>query len=280
MTLEPPPLASPAKPAPATPDRGRRQLSNNTYRLISAGTFVGLLLIWYVVTTFDLVSKDRVVPPGELFEEFGDLLSNGYSNTPLLQHVGLSLSRVLGGFALAAVMAVPIGLIMGMSRLVRAILGPIFAVLRPIPAIAYIPLAILWLGIGETAKVGIVFLTAFLYIVLNTMSGVSSVPAGYRRVALNLGASRAQMFKRVIFPAALPYIFTGLKTGLAVSWAVMVAAELVAAQAGLGYIIIDAATFFRISDVYIGIFFIGVIGLLMATVLDLFESKLVHWAGK
>ncbi len=260
--------------------RRPRRDSANFYRLISVATIVGLLLAWHLVTTSGVVREDRLVPPGVLLEEFRDLLANGYSNTALFEHFRLSLTRVLSGFALAAVTAVPVGLVMGMSRLVRAILAPVFALLRPIPAIAYIPLAILWLGIGETAKIGIVFWTAFLYIVLSTMSGVSSIAEGYKRVAMNLGASRFQMFRRVILPGSLPYIFTGLKTGLAVSWAVMVAAELVAAQAGLGYIIIDAATFFRIPDVYIGIALIGVIGLLMAVALDAVEAKIVHWAGK
>jgi NitT/TauT family transport system permease protein len=187
---------------------------------------------------------------------------------------------MLTGFVLSVVVAVPLGLLMGSSPRVRAFLSPIFNSLRPVPSIALIPLMVLWFGIGETAKVFVIFLASFLFVVLNTSAGVATVPNGLVRAAVNLGATRLQLFWRVIFPASLPAIMTGLKTGLAVSWAVVVAAELLGAQKGLGYMIEDAATFYKIAAVYVGVILIGGIGLAMTAALNWVEHRLIHWAGK
>jgi ABC-type nitrate/sulfonate/bicarbonate transport system permease component len=149
-----------------------------------------------------------------------------------------------------------------------------------IPPIAYIPLVILWFGIGEFSKIVLIFLASFLYVALNTAAGVRAVPQDLIRVARTLGASNFRLFYAVILPEALPYVILGLKVALALSWAVVVAAELVAAQAGLGFLIMDAGTFFRIPDLYVGILLIGLIGLLLERGLTLFERRFVHWSGK
>ena len=163
---------------------------------------------------------------------------------------------------------------------VHAILSPFLAVLRPIPVIAYIPLAILWFGIGEFSKVLLISVTSFLYMTVNTAAGVKAVPEDVIRAALSLGASRLQLFAYVIFPESLPYIFAGIRVGAAVSWAVVVSAELIAAQQGLGYLIMDAATFFRIPAVYVGITLIGIIGFAIDRLISFAERRLVHWSAR
>ena len=240
-----------------------------------------MLVLWEVLTdvTHSISTKFLSSPVG-IAEEFVTLLQTGYVGTPLWVNFAASLGRTFTGFVLSAVVAIPIGLWMGLNPYVRAILAPLFNLMRPVPAIALIPLMVLWFGIGETSKILVIFLASFLYVVLNTSAGVATVPEGLIRAALNLGASRTQLFRHVIFPAALPSIMTGLKTGLAVSWAVVVAAELIAAQRGLGYMIEDAATFYRIKDVYVGVILIGVIGLLMNATLEAIERRALHWAGK
>lgn len=240
-----------------------------------------VLILWEVLTdgTHTISTKFLSSPVG-IAEEFVTLLQSGYVGTPLWQDFAASLGRTFTGFVLSAVVAIPIGLWMGLNPWVRAVLAPLFNLMRPVPAIALIPLLILWFGIGETSKIVVIFLASFLYVVLNTCAGVATVPEGLIRAAVNLGASRAQLFRHVIFPASLPSIMTGLKTGLAVSWAVVVAAELIAAQKGLGYMIEDAATFYRIKDVYVGVILIGVIGLLMNASLEAFERRALHWSGK
>lgn len=139
---------------------------------------------------------------------------------------------------------------------------------------------ILWFGIGEFSKVAIIFLASFLYVSLNTAAGVKSVPIDLIRVARTFGANNRQLFFSVILPESLPYVFLGVKVGFALSWTVVVAAELMAAQSGLGYIIMDAATFFRIKDVYVGVFLIGMVGMLLELVLVKTEERFVHWSGK
>ena len=240
-----------------------------------------MLILWEILTdgTHTISTKFLSSPVG-IAEEFVTLLQTGYVGTPLWQNFAASLGRTFTGFVLSALVAIPIGLWMGLNPWVRAVLAPLFNLLRPVPAIALIPLMVLWFGIGETSKILVIFLASFLYVVLNTSAGVATVPEGLIRAAVNLGASRGQLFRYVIFPAALPSIMTGLKTGLAVSWAVVVAAELIAAQKGLGYMIEDAATFYRIKDVYVGVILIGVIGLLMNTALEAVERRALHWSGK
>jgi ABC-type nitrate/sulfonate/bicarbonate transport system permease component len=240
-----------------------------------------VLILWEILTdvTHSISTKFLSSPVG-IAQEFVTLLQTGYVGTPLWENFAASLGRTFSGFVLSTIVAIPVGLWMGLNPWVRAVLAPLFNLMRPVPAIALIPLMVLWFGIGETSKILVIFLASFLYVVLNTSAGVATVPEGLIRAAVNLGASRWQLFRHVIFPAALPSIMTGLKTGLAVSWAVVVAAELIAAQRGLGYMIEDAATFYRIKDVYVGVILIGVIGLAMNASLEAIERRALHWSGK
>ena len=243
-------------------------------------SLAGWTAIWYLITAFEIVNSEFLTPPGEIVEVFWELLWEGYAGATLTDHFLISLYRTLFGFFAAILTAVPLGLIMGMNRGVYFVFNPLFAILRPIPTIAFIPLVILWFGIGETSKIILIYVAALLFIVLNTYDGVLQVPMKYRRVAENLGATPWQMFWRVILPGAAPSIMTGIKIGLAISWAVVVAAELVAAQKGLGYIIMDAATFFRIPVVYIGVLCIGIVGMALEMLVAGFEWRFVHWRGR
>ena len=208
------------------------------------------------------------------------LLTQGYAGHPLWQHVLASVLRTLAGFFAGIVLGIPIGLAMGYSPTVNAILWPIFGFIRPIPPIAYIPLAILWFGIGEFSKVLLIFAASFNFIVLASAAGMRSVPEPLIRAGTNLGLTKRQMFTSVMLPAAMPQIFTGLKTSIAVSWAVMVAAELIAAQIGLGFIIEDAGTFFRTPIVMIGVAIIGAVGLIFEYVVVAIERRVLHWQSK
>ena len=139
---------------------------------------------------------------------------------------------------------------------------------------------ILWFGIGEFSKISVIFFSSFLYITVSTIAGVKSVPVQILRAGYSLGALDRKSFLYVILPAALPQIMVGLRLGSAISWTLVVAAELVAAQRGLGYMIMDASTFFRVKDVYVGLILIGIIGFLLESVIATVEARLVHWRGK
>jgi ABC-type nitrate/sulfonate/bicarbonate transport system permease component len=174
----------------------------------------------------------------------------------------------------------PIGLLVGHSRAASAILEPFFSLLRPMPAIAFIPLVILYFGIGEFSKIALIFFTSMLHMILHASAGVRAVPRELLRVADNFGLQKGDLFLHVILPAALPHIMTGIRTTTAISWALVVAAELVGAQAGLGYMVMDAATFFRIPDLYIGIILIGLIGFAIELAERRLENRLLHWRGR
>jgi NitT/TauT family transport system permease protein len=211
---------------------------------------VALVGVWWVVSATGLVSDTTVISPPRLAQRFITLWERGYQHVPLVEQIAASMLRTLAGFLAAALLGIPLGLVMGMSKTARWLLSPLLALVRPIPAIAFIPLFIIWFGIGEFSKVLVIFLSSFLYITVTTEAAVYSIPIGWQRVAL------------------------------ALSWALVVAAELIGAQRGLGFMIMDASVFFRVEDVYVGIICIGVIGLALNGLLSLIEARLCHWRGK
>lgn len=250
------------------------------YAILSWATGAALLLLWAMVTNLGWVDPITLPSPQTLLRSLVDFVTQGYGGKSGLVHIAASVFRTFSGLTAGIVLGIPVGLLMGYSPATNAVLGPIFSFIRPVPPIAFIPLVILYFGIGEFPKILLIGAAAFWYVVLNTSNGVRSVPVDLIRAALNLGVRPHQLFFRVIFPAALPHIMTGVKTATALSWAIVVAAELVAAQEGLGYLIMDAATFFRIPYVYLGILIIGIIGLVLETVTAAIENRFLHWRGR
>jgi NitT/TauT family transport system permease protein len=267
---------------PVTAAAKRRQpgLGDLRYPLISTATVVWLLLLWAVVTNVFHISPMVLPSPQSMARHFRTMLVDGYAGHPLWEHILASVLRTLVGFFTGIALAIPLGLSMGYSRTVNAILWPVFGFIRPIPPIAYIPLAILWFGIGEFSKVLLIFVASFNFTVLASAAGMRSVPEQLIRAGTNLGLTKRQMFVSVMLPAAMPQIFTGIKTSIAVSWAVMVAAELIAAQIGLGFIIEDAGTFFRTQEVMIGVAIIGAVGLVFEYIVVAIERRVLHWQAK
>ena len=249
-------------------------------RVLSWSSVGVLLLVWAVGTQLGWIDAFVLPSPRELGATLWKFVTTGYENHSFVSHVLASLFRTSTGFVIGVLAGIPVGLLMGYFPAVDAVLSPLFAFIRPIPVIAFIPLVILYFGIGEFSKVLLISVTAFWYVVLNTANGVRSVPALFIQAAENLGLSRRQLFRHVMLPAAMPFIIVGLKTAAALSWAVVVAAELIAARTGLGHVIMDAGTFFNIPMVYIGIGLIGLIGLGLERALTYMEMRLLHWQGK
>jgi NitT/TauT family transport system permease protein len=247
---------------------------------ISTLAVLALVVLWVVVSTSGWLPQGYLPTPREIGEDLRTLFTEGYKNVSIWHHMGISLYRTLAGFLIGIAIGIPLGLVTGYSRIGGAIVSPIMAFVRPIPPIAFIPMVVLYFGLGELGKVVLIIWTAFNYVLVNAHAGAAGVPIAYQRAAQANGLTRAQTFFRVVFPAAIPQIFTGLKVAMALSWAVVVAAELVGAQAGLGYMISDAALTFRISTVFIGIALIGAIGLLLNVILNLLEARIVHWRGR
>ena len=269
----------------AAGEAGRRGWLERALRIrpttvLSLASVVVLVGVWALLSLGHLVSNRFLVSPVEVVREIGALFRDGYINVPFHVHLGYSVMRSLSGLVVAIVLGVPLGLLIGYNRYVAAMFLPPFLMFRPVPPIALIPLAVLWFGIGEFAKIFLIFMASFLYVTLSVANGVKDVRESLIRAGRSLGANGRQLFFYVIFPETLPQIMNSIKVGTAISWAVVVAAELVAAQKGLGYMIMDAATFFRIADVYAGIVFIGAIGFALERVIITVENRFVHWSGK
>jgi NitT/TauT family transport system permease protein len=264
---------------PKTPraHNGDKRRSDVVY---SAASILVIVALWSVASGLHWIKPGYLPTPQELGGALVDILKNGYQGTPLSQHIGISLFRTLVGFVAGALLGVPLGLLTGYSRRAGAMVSPIMAFIRPIPPIAFIPMSVLYFGLGEVGKIVLIVFVSFNYVQANAQAGAANFPIAYHRAAQSLGLTRAQTFYRIILPGALPQIFTGLKVALALSWAVVVAAELVGAQSGLGFMISDAALLFRIPFVFIGIALIGAIGLLMNFALNGIEAKIVHWKGR
>lgn len=254
--------------------------SKRSYIGLSWLTGAVLFGVWALVTNLEWVDPVTLPSPQVMFGTAVSFFTEGYSNKSAWHHILASVLRTFTGLAGGIILGLPVGLLIGYYPAANAILGPVFSFIRPVPPIAFIPLVILYFGIGEFPKILLIGTAAFWYVVLNTSHGVRAVPIDLIRAALNLGVTPVQLVSRVIFPASLPHVMTGVKTATALSWAIVVAAELVAAQSGLGYLIMDAATFFRVPFVYLGIIIIGIIGLALEVFTTKLENRLLHWRGR
>lgn len=245
--------------------------------LLSVATIVA---IWSLLTYSGSVPDDILPSPTGLLRQFILLVQEGYRGANLFEHTWASLKRTLLGFLFALAIGVPFGLLLGTSSILNSIFTPVLSFFRPIPPIAFIPLVVLYLGIGELPKIILVFYASFIYIIINVQAGVNSIPGIYYRAGQSLGLTKPQIFCKVVFPAALPNIMAGIRVAVAVSWGVVVAAELIAADSGLGFMIQSAGAFFDLPTIYCGIIVIGVIGFAMDWIVLTASASVLHWQGK
>lgn len=236
--------------------------------------------IWAAVTYSGALAPNVLPSPGALVLHLVYLSRHGYSGIPLYDHILASLEQALSGFGMAVVAGIPIGLLLGYYKRLDEFVSPLLSFVRPIPPISYIPLMVLYFGIGDFSKIMLIFIGGFLYILLSTQAGVSAIPEILLRAGRNAGLSRWGIFRKVILPGAMPGILTGLRTSLAICWALVVAAELISSQKGLGYMVENAGNFFDIKTIYVGIFLIGILGLLMDSIVLSVQRRVLHWEGR
>lgn len=283
--------AMPASPLPAatgqTKPRKRRRPRNygapgqGSTWVISSLTIVALLLLWWLATTLHWIKPLFLPTPQATLAALMEALhGQTQGDTPLAQHVLISITRVMVAFLLAVLTAVPVGLAMGTSRLVRGIADPIIEFYRPLPPLAYLPLIVIWLGIDESAKVTLIYLACFAPLAMASKAGVRSVAIEQINAARSLGASNWQVIRMVVFPAALPEILTGMRIAVGFGWTTLVAAEMVAATAGIGQMVLNASNFLRTDVVIMGIIVIGVLAYLIDLLMRKMERKLIPWKGK
>ncbi len=248
--------------------------------LISLATIAVAFVAWLAATQTGLVKPLFLPRPASVLGAFSDALDGRIDGAPLLEHVMTSLMRVVGAFVLAALVGIPVGLATGLSPSLRAILDPFIEFYRPLPPLAYLPLVIIWFGIGETSKILLIFLACFAPVALAARAGVSAASLDQVNAARALGASRAQVVRHVILPAALPDILVGLRIGMGVGWTTLVAAEMVAASTGIGQMVLNASNFLRTDIVVMGILVIGALAAAFEFGMRRLERRLAPWKGK
>lgn len=238
---------------------------------IGLSTLAFVAVIWALATSvFSLIAPGRFPSPGDTFTALLHVSDRGYAGGQLHSHIILSLRLVLFGFVIAVVTGIPLGLLMGWSRRAEAIINPIFLVIRPIPPLAWIPLAILWLGLGDAAKILVIWFAAFVPSVINAYAGVRTIERPIIEAAHMLGTPRWRFVREILVPAASPMIFTGLRLSLQASWTTLVAAELVGALYGIGRVLNVAQ-----QDLYPGMILTGMV---VVAILGWSTTRLLGWA--
>lgn len=239
-----------------------------------------LIAAWFILCEMEIVPPLFWPSPIAVLGKFWEISIEGYRGHTLFGHFLISMYRVLAGFLLGTVAGVICGISMGLSKIVRGLLDPIIELYRPVPPLAYIPIIIIWMGIGDSGKIALLFLATFAIMVINSRAGVKSVTVEKIHAAYSLGATRGQVLRHVILVNALPEIMTGMRVSMGVCWATLVAAEMVAATAGLGWMVLNAARYLRTDIVIMGVIVMGVIGYGFDLIMRVLEKKVIPWKGK
>ena len=248
--------------------------------VITVTAVLVLFFIWWFVTRISLVNTRLIPRPASVWKAFLDILQRGYKNNTLSTHLFASLGRLLAAFAGAAVLGVPIGLICGFHPRIGAVIEPFIEFFRPLPPLAYYVLLVLWLGIGNASKIVLLLFACLPPIFVACAAATRRVPEDYINSALSLGATKQQVFRHIIFFYCLPETLTGMRTAFGVGYTTLISAEMVAAVSGLGWMVLDAQRNMRNDVIFVGIFIMGITGILMDRLLRFAEKKIAPWAGK
>ena len=256
----------------------RRRIAVTRRPLLGLASVGSLILLWYILTTVTgVVDPARFPRPADVWHAARQLSGPGYAGGTLFWQAWYSSRLVVLGFLFAAATGVPLGVLMGMSRRAEAFINPTFLIVRPVPPLAWIPLAILWFGLGDIAKIFVIWFAAFVPALINTYTGIRTVDPTLIAAARVHGASRRQILFEVMLPGALPLVFTGLRLSLQASWTTLVAAELLGAFFGLGRVLIIAA-----QDIYPGMIayamaWVAALGAAMTALLSMIEKRSMPW---
>lgn len=242
---------------------------------------IGFLIIWELIVRLQIISPKLIVSPTEVVRT----LAIKWSDTKpegslLLEHILSSLKVAFSGYALAICIGVPLGLMMGWFKAMDKLLGPALEIVRPVPPIAWIPFAIIFLGIGLEAKAVIIFLSAFIPCLINSYTGIKLTNQVYVNVAVTCGASNWRTFMKIGVPSSMPMVFAGMRISLGNAWSTLVAAEMLAANKGLGYMILMGRTYGRVDIIISGMIMIGILGIIFNLIFDKVEKYVLRWRMK
>nr|WP_319563585.1 ABC transporter permease subunit [uncultured Rhodoferax sp.] len=283
LALEPPSVTEAPTPS-HTPPQGKtsafRELGEGSSMTISVVTIGVLFTLWWIVTEAGWVKPLFLPSPQAVWQQFVLYASGQANDQPLWQHLSASLLRVVSAFVLACLTAIPLGIAMGCSRVVRGIFDPPLEFYRPLPPLAYLPLIIIWFGINELPKVLLIYLSCFAPLALAARSGMKTATQEQIHAAASMGASRWQVIRHVILPAALPEILVGMRIAIGFGWTTLVAAEMVAASLGLGQLVLNASNFLRTDIVVMGIIVIGLWAYGFDLLMRWTAHRLVPWKGR
>ena len=265
-----------------------RRPKTSRYRVLGEGSSLGVSLVsaglmfaaWWIASHSGWIKPLFLPRPEAIWGAFQQSLAGDIDGHTLYGHFAASVARVFAAFALAVAVAVPVGLSMGVSRIARGIFDPPIEFYRPLPPLAYLPLMVIWFGIGETSKIILLFLAILAPVALAARAGVRSGSQEQIQAARSMGASPWQVVLHVIAPGALPEILVGLRIGMGVGWTTLVAAEMVAADVGLGKMVFNAANFLRTDVVMLGTIVIGVIAFAFEMLMRGIEKRAAPWKGK
>jgi taurine transport system permease protein len=257
-----------------------RELGEGPSATISVITIAGLFALWWLVTEAGWVKPLFLPSPQAVWQQFVLYASGAANDQPLWKHLSASLLRVVTAFVLACLTAIPLGIAMGSSRVLRGIFDPPLEFYRPLPPLSYLPLIIIWFGIDELPKVLLIYLSCFAPLALAARSGMKTATQEQVHAAASMGASRWQVIRHVILPAALPEILVGMRIAVGFGWTTLVAAEMVAASLGLGQLVLNASNFLRTDIVVMGIFVIGLLAYGFDLLMRWIAHRLVPWKGR
>ncbi|MDR3398379.1 MAG: ABC transporter permease subunit [Pandoraea sp.] len=276
--------AHPGRPVPhATVKRARvwRMPGEGPTAGLSVAAIVAIGALWWLSTHLRWIPPLFLPTPEAVWSAFLDAIHGRIQGgLPLSEHFAWSALRVFGAFSLAALTAIPAGILMGVNRVARGLLDPVLEFYRPLPPLAYLPLVVIWFGIDETAKIVVIYLACFAPIAMAARAGARSATIEQIHAAYSLGGSFGQVVRHVILPAALPEILTGLRISIGFGWTTLVAAEMVAATAGLGQMVLNASSFLRTDVVVMGIVLIGCIAWFFDLGMRALERRLVPWRAR
>ncbi len=258
-----------------------RKRAESSRLAVGAATLVVVIALWYVATSVTQFVPPVYFPtPAEVLRALKQISVQGYADGRLYEHFLHSSWLVLTGFAVASGIGVPLGMWMGWSRRAEGVINPVFLLLRPIPPLAWIPLAIVWLGLGDAAKVLVIWFAAFVPAVINSYAGVRSIESHLVEAARSLGITRAMLVREVLFPGALPLIFTGLRLSLQACWTTLVAGELIGAIVGLGHVLYQAGLDLFPAMIVVGMISVAIAGGAMTALLSWLETRTMPWHAR
>ncbi|MGI6508547.1 MAG: ABC transporter permease [Saccharofermentanales bacterium] len=243
-------------------------------------TWIVVIVLWLILSHAGEINPTKLPSPENVIKQAANLFVYGYNGIPFWYHIGISLMRLGIAIAIALLTAIPLGLLCGYFPKLQAVIGSVVNFIKPLPPLAYYTLLIIWLGIDEASKIALLFIAAFAPVFVSSASAVSRVNSTYILSAKSFGATTRQIFFKVILPATLPEIFVGIRTAVAVAYTTLVSAEMIAATAGIGWMVLDAYKYLKTDVVFVGIVVMGLTGMALDAILRGIEKRFIFWGGK